>query len=109
MSYRNVRVLPPLDTAKLDKEVQLQLQRRQAEASTSRGTSEGLGDEGLAAAGVGAVTGGYGGGAAAGGPGQAPVVALPTCFELASDAVVASLTPETACQVLQVRGSSLEA
>ncbi|GBF97048.1 hypothetical protein Rsub_09521 [Raphidocelis subcapitata] len=82
VSYRNVRVLPPLDAAALAAAAAAAARRRlEAGAAASAG---GEAD------------------AAGGGGGVAEESEVPSCFELASAVVVASLSPRYACAALQV-------
>jgi len=101
VSYRNVRVLAPLDAQQLEAAAAAAAaQRRAAPEGSPEGSKHGARGE--------AVAGGSEAGAAAGKCGAnasadgVVVQQPPSCFEAAAAAVLAALTPECACQALQV-------
>jgi hypothetical protein len=103
VSYRNVRVLPPLDPERLAAAAAAAAERRRAE-----GGAAGAAD--AAAAGSpeaqrkasGALAAGAGAATDAGEAAPAAPPPPPSCFQLASRAVARSLSPRCACRALQV-------
>jgi hypothetical protein len=95
VSYRNVRVLPPLDPGRLEAAAAAAAEQCAAEAeaaAAAAGSPEAR--KGAAAGAAGSGAAGAGAATAAAGP--------PSCFDLAARAVARALSPRYACRALQV-------